>query len=178
MTRMGDETMRKSAIVASAVLAYGLAVAVPAEAQEDALVTFQVLAPKLALDLAVATLDACAEEGYQVAAAVVDRFGVPQALIRDRFAGPHTPETAIRKAWTAASFRTDTLQLDRNLGVPGDATFGARGIPGALVLGGGVLIEVAGQLVGAIGVSGAPSPEADENCARAGLEAVEDRLPW
>jgi hypothetical protein len=60
--------MRKSAIVASAVLVYGLAVAVPAEAQEDALVTFQVLAPKLALDLAVATLDACAEEGYQVTA--------------------------------------------------------------------------------------------------------------
>ena len=170
--------MRKSVIAASAMLALGLTAAVPAVAQDDALVTFQVLAPKLALDLAAATLDACAQEGYQVAVAVVDRFGVPQALIRDRFAGPHTPETAIRKAWTAVSFRTDTLQLDSNLGVPGDATFGARGIPGALVLGGGVLIEVTGQAVGAIGVSGAPSPQADDVCARAGLSAIEDRLPW
>lgn len=169
--------MRISAIAAFAACALTLAAA-PAKAEEDALVSFQVLAPKLALDLAVATLDACAEEGFQVAVAVVDRFGIPQALIRDRFAGAHTPETAIRKAWTAASFRTDTLQLDANLGVPGNPTFGVRGIPGALVLGGGVLVEVAGQLVGAIGVSGAPSPEADEDCARLGLEAIEDRLPW
>jgi uncharacterized protein GlcG (DUF336 family) len=169
--------MRRVTIAACAAVALAMAVT-PAKSEEDALVSFEVLAPKLALELAVATMDACADDGYQVAVAVVDRFGIPQAMIRDRFAGAHTPETAIRKAWTAASFRTNTLQLDANLGVPGDQTFGARDIPGALVLGGGVLVEVAGRLVGAIGVSGAPSPEADEDCAYLGLAAIEDRLPW
>jgi len=76
---------------------------------EEALISFKVLSPAAALELAQATLEACRNEGYQVAVAVVDRFGITQVILRDRYAGPHTPETARRKAWTAVSFRTDTL---------------------------------------------------------------------
>ena len=67
-----------------------LAAAPPAGAQ-DALVTYKSLSPEIALDLARATLEECRKRGFQVAVAVVDRFGQTQVMIRDRFAGPHTP---------------------------------------------------------------------------------------
>lgn len=162
-------------LAATALLALGLAA--PAQAQDtEALVTFQVLAPKLAAELAMVTLDTCNERGFQVAVAVVDRFGVPQAMLRDRFAGPHTPDTATRKAWTAVSFRTGTLEL-AEVTQPGQPQAGARDITGALMLGGGVLVEVSGQVVGAVGVSGAPSGEEDAACAEAGIEAIAGELP-
>ena len=58
----------------------------------------------MALDLARGALASCRERGFQVAVAVVDRFGVTQVLLRDRFAGAHTIATATSKAWTAVSF--------------------------------------------------------------------------
>src|SRR5256885_13479299 len=87
-----------------------LLLAAPAAAQ-DALVTYKSLTPEVALDLARAALSSCRERGFQVAVAVVDRFGVTQVLLRDRFAGPHTVTTATGKAWTAVSFRTNTGEL-------------------------------------------------------------------
>lgn len=160
---------------AGCALALGLVM--PAAAQDDALVTFQILAPRLAAELATATMSHCEEQGFQVAVSVVDRFGVPQAMVRNRFAGPHTPDTAQRKAWTAVSFRTDTLELAGNTAID-TPFFAARDITNALMLGGGVVIEAAGQMVGGIGVSGAPSGEADEACARAGLAAIQNKLPF
>ena len=76
----------------------------PAAAQEP-LTTYKSLSPELALDLARASLGNCRSRGYQVAVAVVDRFGVTQVMLRDRFAGPHTVSTASGKAWTAATER-------------------------------------------------------------------------
>lgn len=163
--------------VAALTCVIGLGTPAAAEEEEEALVAFHTLAPRLAMDLAVATLEACAERGFNVAAAVVDRSGVPQAMIRGRLAGAHTPEAATRKAWTAASFRTNTLELERYLGGPGQIGYGASGMPGALLVGGGVIVEAAGEIVGAIGVAVTPNPEFDEDCARDGLVAIADRLP-
>lgn len=142
----------------------------------DGLAEFRVLTSDLAFRLAQETLEACRERDFQVAVAVVDRFGVAQAMLRDRFAGPHTPDTSTRKAWTAISFRTDTTELVANTG-PGSPAAGARDITNALMLGGGVLVEAGGRLVGAVGVSGAPSGEEDDACARAGIEAIQGELP-
>mgnify|MGYP002526831832 CR=1 FL=1 len=86
-----------------------LVTALPARADGHGLMSFKLLTPDAALALAQATLADCRERGFQVAVAVVDRSGILQVLLRDRFAGPHTVATARRKAWTAASFRTDTL---------------------------------------------------------------------
>lgn len=147
-----------------------------ARAQDGALVQFEILNPDLAITLARETLAACREQDFQVAVAVVDRFGNPQAIVRDRYAGPHTPDTSTRKAWTAVSFRADTTELVENTKA-GTPQAGARDVSNALMLGGGVLIEVSGKVVGAIGVSGAPSGEADAACARAGLEAIQGELP-
>lgn len=156
-------------------LAAGLLAAAPAWAEG----TFATksLTPETAVKLAQATLDACRTRGYQVAVAVVDRHGNLQALIRDRFAGPHTPETAKRKAWTAVTFKTDTSTLVA-ITQPGQEQSGMRHIPGAMVIGGGVMVEESGQLVGGLGVSGAPGGPADEECAKDGLAAIEGDLAF
>jgi uncharacterized protein GlcG (DUF336 family) len=144
-------------------------------AQEEALVPLNVLSPELALEIAQTSLAACRAEGFQVAVAVVDRMGVPQVMLRDRYAGPHTPDTAQRKAWTAVSFRADTLALAKNTQAGSDQS-GARAITNALMIGGGVPVEVAGTTIAAVGISGAPTGEADDRCARAGIAAVKARL--
>ncbi len=144
---------------------------------EEALVSFKVLSPAVALELAQATLEACRDEGYQVAVAVVDRFGITQVILRDRYAGVHTPETARRKAWTAVSFRTDTLEMS-TLTQAGQPLSAVRFVTDAFMGGGGVRVEAAGSLVGGIGVSGAPGGPADDACARAGIEAIEDKIAF
>ena len=148
----------------------------PVNAQ-DALVTYKTMAPEVALDLARAALADCRRRGYQVAVAVVDRFGVTQVMLRDRFAGPHTPATAAGKAWTAVSFRTNTTDLVAAT-QPGTPQAGMRSMPGAIVLGGGIMVEAGGSLLGAVGVSGAPGGEADDTCAKAGIAAVQDKLDF
>ena len=163
----------RSSLTAAALLAL---TAVSAQAQ-DALVTYKVLSPELALDSARAALGECSKRGYQVAVAVVDRFGVTQVMLRDRFAGAHTPATATGKAWTAASFRTGTGDLQA-ISQPGMPQAGIRNLPGAVVIGGGMVVEAGGSLIGAIGVSGAPGGEADEACAKAGIDAIKDKLDF
>jgi len=135
----------------------------------------RVLTPEAANKATQAALLECRRQGYQVAVAVVDRFGVAQTMWRDRFAGAHTPETAINKAWTAVSFRTPTGELAR-VTQAGQPSSGIRHLPRFVGVGGGVLIEAAGSIIGGIGVSGAPGGDADETCAKAGLAAIKDDL--
>lgn len=150
--------------------------AAPARAQ-DALVTYRTMSPETALELASAALADCRQRGFQVAVAVVDRFGVTQTMLRDRFAGPHTPQTAVGKAWTAVSFRTNTSDLVTAT-QPGSPQAGVRNLPRVVVLGGGVTVDAGGSLVGAVGVSGGPSGEADEACAKTGIEAIRGKLEF
>jgi uncharacterized protein GlcG (DUF336 family) len=159
-----------------AITAISCLLAGPAAAQE-ALVTYKSLSPELAQDLAKATLADCRKRGFQVTVAVVDRFGVTQVLLRDRFAGPHTVPTASGKAWTAASFRTSTTELNA-ISQPGMMQAGIRNLPGAVIIGGGLTVEAGGSLLGAVGVSGAPGGDADEACAKAGIDAVRDKLDF
>ncbi|MCK4951697.1 MAG: heme-binding protein [Gammaproteobacteria bacterium] len=143
--------------------------------EEAPLANYQMLTPATAIKLAQATLKACQDSGYQVAVAVVDRMGVPQVMLRDRFAGAHTPETATRKAWTAASFRTSTQTMAEETSA-GKEQSGVRFVNNALMVGGGLPINAAGTLVGGIGVSGAPGGKIDEKCAQSGLDTIDDEL--
>ncbi len=142
---------------------------------EERLASFKTMKPELALELAQATLDACRKNGFQVAVAVVDRAGVTQVILRDQLAGAHTPETARRKAWTAVSFRTDTLTMAEETEA-GKPQSGVRFVSEAMMIGGGIPVNAAGTMVGGIGVSGAPGGEQDHKCARAGLDAIEESL--
>ena len=161
--------------LAAAAVALALSMPGPGSAQEEALVPMNVLSPELALEIAQTSLKACRAEGYQVAVAVVDRMGVPQVMLRDRYAGPHTPDTAQRLGWTAVSFRADTLTLAGST-QGGSAQTGARAITNALMIGGGVPVQAAGMTVAAVGISGAPSGEDNDRCARAGIDAVKAKL--
>jgi uncharacterized protein GlcG (DUF336 family) len=149
------------------------ATCVGASAQPAATHAVRLLTPEAALKATNAALQECRRQGYQVAVAVVDRFGVTQTMVRDRFAGPHTPETAANKAWSAVSFRTPTTELMR-LTQPGQPSSGIRQLPRVVAVGGGLLIEAGGSIIGAIGVSGAPGGDADDACAKAGLAAIRD----
>ena len=133
------------------------------------------LTPEHALRAAQAALQSCAKSGYQVAVAVTDRAGHSLVMLRDRFAGPHTVDTATNKAWTALTFKIDTFALAR-LTQPSESMSGIRQLPRVVAIGGGRGIESAGSLVGAIGVSGAPGGEADDVCSRAGITAIQDDL--
>lgn len=162
------------------ILAAAFAVfSAPVLAQDDdPFVELKVLKPEVALQMVQAALTYCRDEGYQVGVMVVDRFGLPQAFMRDRFAGVHVFETARRKAWTAVSFRTDTTELAQ-VTTAGEPMSGIRGLSQALPLGGGlVVLDGEGSLVAGIGVSGAPGGDLDDECAQAGIDAVEDMIAF
>ncbi len=136
---------------------------------------YATLSTAAALQAAQAALARCQKDGYTVAVAVVERSGAPLAVLRDGLAGAHTMQTAIGKAATAVSFRTDTTELVANTAA-GKAANGIRNLPGIVVVGGGMMIRAKGALVGGIGVSGAPGAEADDACAKAGIAAISDSI--
>jgi uncharacterized protein GlcG (DUF336 family) len=154
-----------------------LVAAGPAWAEDAATYTTRNLTVETALKAAQVALKKCRDSGWQVAVAVADRSGALQVLLRDRYAGAHTPGTAGGKAWTAVSFRSNTGALV-DLTQPGKAQSGVRNLPQVVILGGGVLIEGGGQMLGAIGVSGAPGGEADEACAKSGIGAIQESLEF
>ena len=146
-------------------------------AQGAATYSIRNLTVDTALKAAQVALKTCRDNGWQVAVAVVDRSGAVQVVLRDRYAGAHTPRTASGKAWTAVSFRTNTGALV-DLTQPGKPQSGLRSLPRVVILGGGMIIEGGGQMLGAIGVSGAPGGEADEACAKAGIAAIQESLEF
>jgi uncharacterized protein GlcG (DUF336 family) len=161
----------------AAAAALFVLIAQPGRAEEKAMVAFKILTPEVALELAQGALRSCRASGYQIAVVVVDRFGALQIAIRDQLAGPHTVETARRKAWTAISFRTDTVTMAEQTQA-GKEQSGVRHVPGVLMVGGGVPVAAAGVVVAGIGVSGAPGGKLDDKCARDGIDAIIEKLEF
>ena len=130
---------------------------------------------ELANQIAAASVAACAANGYAVAATVVDRAGTIRAVQRADNAGPHTLGASLQKAFTSASAKNNTqAMLEISQKNPGAATLGD--IPGFLLLGGGVPVKVGNEVIGAIGIGGAPAGNLDEQCAVAALDKVKDLL--
>jgi uncharacterized protein GlcG (DUF336 family) len=154
-----------------------MAAVLPSANAADASYSVRLLTPETALAAAQAALARCRQAGYQVSVAVVDRAGLTQVLLRDRFAGAHTLEAATQKAWTAVSFRMPTATL-ANETQAGRPQSGIRAIHGVMAIGGGQLIEAGGEALGAIGVSGGPGGEADDLCALAGAKSIADALEF
>jgi uncharacterized protein GlcG (DUF336 family) len=157
-----------------AVVLFSAIASAPAAAQQATL-ALRSLTPEAALRAAQAALATCAKNGHQAAVAVTDRAGHPLVMLRDRHAGPHTPEVAVNKAYSALTFKIDTTSLAR-LTQPGEAAAGIRNLARVVAVGGGLPINSAGSQVGAIGVSGAPGGDADDVCAKAGIAAIADDL--
>lgn len=169
--------MNKSIAVA-AVAAVALALSsATSVAAESATFTLKALTPETAMKAAQAAMEKCRADGFQVSVAIVDRSGLVQVVLRDRYAGAHSPEGATNKAWTAVSFRTNTTDLMK-VTQPGMPSSGIRYWPRVSAMGGGVKIEAGGSIVAGIGVSGAPGGDNDDVCANAGIKAIADSLEF
>jgi uncharacterized protein GlcG (DUF336 family) len=158
-----------------ALLVAAATFAAPSFAAEKLLATYPTLTTAAALQAAQAALARCDKDGYTTAVAVLDRGGQPLAVLRNGLAGAHTVDTAIGKAWSALSFRTDTTELAASTQA-GRPSSGIRHLPAVVAVGGGMMIRAKGSLVGAIGVSGAPGGDADDACAKAGIGAIADAI--
>ena len=119
-----------------------------------------------------ASLDACQKDGYRVSVSVVDRAGVLRAMTRADGAGPHTIDSSRKKAYTAASLRRPTTELAELINQVPTLQALREMNNDVLFLGGGLPIEIGGEIVGGIGVGGAPGAHLDDACAQAGLDAV------
>jgi uncharacterized protein GlcG (DUF336 family) len=156
-------------LLVAALVAAGLASA--ASNADDALtVAVKRLSLDAAIKVAQGAVAACREKGIQIGVTVVDRDGTVQVKLRDTIAAPITVEISEQKAVTAVNFNAATSQLASRADTP------IGRIDGLVMSAGGVPVEVGGSLLGAVGVSGAPSGETDEECAAAGIAVVIDDL--
>lgn len=140
--------------------------------EQPAMIDIKRMSLDMALTAAKATIDACRKEGVQVAVTIVDRGGHPQAVLRDVLAMDLTLTISRDKAYTAMSFNSATSSLTGRF--PGSYSVGK--VDGVLIAAGGLPINAGGNILGGIGVSGAPSGETDEKCAQAGIDAIIDDL--
>ena len=129
----------------------------------------------LADEAAGEAVASCARQGYRETAVMVDADGAVMAVLRGDGAGIHTIDSAHDKAYTAVSFKTDTLVLaDRAKGE--DSIAPLAKLPHVMFFGGGVVIKLGDEVIGAVGASGAPGAKLDDACARAGIDKIRDRL--
>lgn len=130
---------------------------------------------ELATKIAAATVAACSADKYNVTATVVDRAGTVRAVMRADNAGPHTVAASQAKAFTSASAKNTTAAMWEGV-QKNPASTNVAMIPGFLLLGGGVPVKVGEEVIGAVGVGGAPGGHLDEKCALAGIASVQDLL--
>jgi uncharacterized protein GlcG (DUF336 family) len=130
---------------------------------------------ELARDIAQGAIDACREDGYQVSVVVADRSGRTQVVLRDVFANQYLTQLALGKANAVILSATSSAALRKNRA---DIADELNLLDDVLVLDGGLPIQVAGSLIGAVGVSGAPGGDKDAACAQRGIDAVQERLDF
>lgn len=148
---------------------------VAAAANAQAVRTEKNMSLDLANQIAYASVAACAANGYAVAATVVDRAGTVRAVQRADNAGPHTLGASQAKAFTSASAKNTTLAMMEG-SQKNPAAANLVNIPGYLLLGGGVPVKVGNEVIGAVGVGGAPGGNLDEQCAMVALDKVKALL--
>ncbi|HBU6130239.1 TPA: heme-binding protein [Enterobacter chuandaensis] len=121
--------------------------------------------------LATSAIQSCAAKNYQVAVTVVDRAGVVKAVQRMDNAGPHTVKASEMKAFTALSAKNASGKVmeaaQSNAGAQN-----MRDIPGYLLLAGGLPVKEGDEVIGAIGIGGAPGGHLDEACAQAAIDGL------
>jgi len=129
----------------------------------------------LALEAAGEAVASCARQGYRETAVVLDADGATIAALRGDGAGIHTLDSAHDKAYTAVSFKNDTIALaERAKGE--DSIAPLAKLPHVMFFGGGIVIKLGDEVIGSIGAAGAPGAKLDDACAHAGLDKIRDRL--
>jgi uncharacterized protein GlcG (DUF336 family) len=128
----------------------------------------------MALAIIQGTLEQCTKDGYKVSVVIVDKAGNVAASVRGDGTNPHTMEFGRLKAYTSRTRGQTSLEFMKVTSDPNNAYL--KQIPNTVAVGGGVPIKVGNEVIGAVGVSGAPGGEKDEVCANAGIAKVADAL--
>lgn len=162
--------MRKPVLAAACCAAMFAAPAMAAEA--PVVVKIPRLTVEAAEKLAHGAMEACRKQGIQIGVTVVDRSGDPMVVLRDTLAPRVTLEVSRQKAYTAVNFNATTSSMDNRFTQP----FSVGKVEGLVFSAGGVPIQAAGNIIGAVGVSGAATGEQDEACAVAGIKKIEFEL--
>jgi uncharacterized protein GlcG (DUF336 family) len=162
--------MRRASLALFA--AASLSIVTPACAQAP--LTEKNVSMGLSLAIIQGALDQCTKDGYKVSVVIVDKGGNVAASVRGDGTGPHTLEFARMKAYTARTRNQPSLATQKQMEDPAFAFL--RQIPNVVGVGGGVPIRAGNEVIGGVGVSGAPGGEKDEVCANAGLAKVADAL--
>ena len=156
-------------------LALGAALALSLSKAADAqLVAHKDISSAMALTMAETAIATCKANGYNVSANVVGRTGEVIVAMRGDGTGPHTLENSFKKAYTARAFRRSSGDFGDSL--KDNYTAGALHLSNIVTARGALPITVGEEVIGAIGVSGAPGGEKDEVCAKAGIDKVADDL--
>jgi uncharacterized protein GlcG (DUF336 family) len=148
---------------------------VPMASAATDVVNVKLMTLELAVDIARGAVEACREDGYQVSVVVTDRSGRTQVVMRDVYANQYMTQLAKAKTSAVVLSNTSSSSLGRNRA---DIVAELNHLEELLVLDGGVPITVAGSMIGAVGVSGAPGGDLDEACALRGIEGVQERLDF
>jgi uncharacterized protein GlcG (DUF336 family) len=147
------------------------ALASPASAQ---LLTEKSLSAAMALTIAQTALETCTKQGYHVSVHVLGRNAEVIVAVRGDGAPPHTMENSQRKAYTARTFRISSGEFAQR--VKDNPSISAVHLTGIIAAQGALPIKAGDEVIGAVGVSGAPGGEKDEACAKTGLDKVADQL--
>lgn len=154
-----------------AVIGVACALALPGRAQ---LLDQKSLSETMALTIAQTALETCTKQGYHVSVHVLGRNGEVLVAVRGDNAPPHTMENSQRKAYTSRTFRIPSGEFVQR--VKDNPTTGAVHLTGIIAAQGALPIKVGDDVIGAVGVSGAPGGEKDEVCAKAGIDKIADQL--
>jgi uncharacterized protein GlcG (DUF336 family) len=158
-------------VVGLGITTFGFALATHADAQ---LLSHKDLSLGIALAIATTAADTCKGQGYTVSVAVVGRDGQLIVQLRGDGAPPHTIENSLRRAYTALTYRQPSADVEKRVRAdPGDSLVHLRNVMAAQ---GGLPIDVGGDVIGAVAVSGSPGGEKDEACAKAGIDKVANAL--
>lgn len=157
--------------VASAVAALSLW-ALSSQVSAQDFPTQKVLPLELSTQAAMAAIKKCHDDGFRVSVAIVDQAGLLKVQLKADGAGPHTLDSSRRKAYTANSLRDSTHKYAVLVAQKPELQSLTRLNENILLLGGGFPIKIGGEVVGGIGVGGAPGIEFDEVCASAALKVL------
>jgi len=160
-----------SALLRLSALPLVCVLSMPAQAQ---LLSEKAISAGMALTIAQTALETCKTNGYRVSVTIVGRAGEVLLQVRGDGASPHTVENSFRKAYTARTFRMSSAEWTKNL--ENNPTRGPQFLTNVIALAGALPVKVGDEVIGAVGVSGAPGGEKDEVCVRAGLDKVADQL--
>ena len=157
-------------IVAAAILS-----SVPCFANAQAVVSERTLSYGAALEMATTALEACRKEGYKVTITVLNRAGRTKVVLHDDGANPHTIENNLRKAYTSLTFRSPSGEYGKRV-TSNPQAVGALHLDKITTLEGALPIISNKEVIGSIGISGAPGDHRDAACAQVGIDKIAAEL--